>query len=265
MLEIFVLAIVQGITEFLPVSSSGHLAVGGAIFDTLERVVEEKLTVSIVLHVGTLLSILVFFRQRIIALLGEDRRVIGLILVGSIPAGIIGVGLKRFLPGSEVFLASALLSGFMFLVTGSLLIWGNRHPTSTGICRHLSFKAALLIGGFQALAILPGVSRSGATITAGLAMRLRRDEAATFSFLLAIPAMAGAGFLEALELLEDTPETASLAALGVGLVVSFLVGLMALAWLIRWLREGHLHWFALWVFPLGVVVILWQLGSRLMS
>jgi len=258
LLEIVILAVLQGITEFLPVSSSGHLVVGAALLEQFGRPMQERLTVNIFLHVGTLLAILVFYWGRIRALLSEDRRVIGLILLGSIPAAAIGVTLK--LHGTAM-LENPVTAGMMFPLTGLMLVWSSRHQTGHAACRQLGYWQALLIGIFQALAILPGISRSGATIVAGLGMGLKREEAAAFSFLLAIPAIGGAGFLECLDLLDHSPDGMPLAVLAVGALVSFAVGLVSLAWLVRWLQEGHLYRFAWYLLLLGPAVLVWQLGN----
>jgi undecaprenyl-diphosphatase len=256
-LEVFLLAVIQGVTEFLPISSSGHTVVGEAIFAQFGHSLPEKLTLHVVLHLGTLAAILVFYWRRIWQILRADRRVILLLLVGSIPAGIIGVSIKKLM--CEEVLGDPVVTGFMFLVTGGLLLWSAKHESGEMTCRELSYGQAFSIGVFQAFAILPGVSRSGATIVAGLGHGLRRDEAATFSFLLAIPAIGGAGLLEAIDLLSNGGSETPLAALLLGCLVSFLVGLAALAWLIRWLQQGRLHLFAWWVFPLGIAVLAWQL------
>ncbi|MBN1591278.1 MAG: undecaprenyl-diphosphate phosphatase [Pirellulales bacterium] len=258
-LEILFLAVVQGITEFLPISSSGHLVVLAALFEEWGIHMDEKLTVNIVLHLGTLAAILVFYWRRIWALLGADRRVIGLLIVATIPAVVVGVPLKKY--GTE-FLENPLLAGCMFLVTGALLLWVRRCKPGETECRELSYSRALIVGLFQAFAILPGVSRSGSTIVAGLGTGLRRDEAATFSFLLAIPVIGGAGLLEVKDLVEQSGNGTPVLALIVGGLVSFVVGLVALAWLVRWIQKGQLHYFAWWVLALGPVVIAWQLWTR---
>jgi undecaprenyl-diphosphatase len=257
--------VVQGITEFLPISSSGHVVVGMGLFEQFGHPVTEKLTVNIVLHVGTLLAILVFYWQRICRLLDRDRRVIGLLVLGSLPAAGVGIFVKGtdFGHVMEEGLGSPLLAGLMFPVTGLLLLWTARREIGQSTCRELDYGQALLIGVFQALAILPGISRSGATIVAGLGCGLRRDEAATFSFLLAIPAIGGAGLLETLELLRDGAESTPSGALALGALLSFVVGLGSLWWLVRWLQQGRLHHFAWWVIPLGVAVITWQFWQLL--
>lgn len=260
-LEMLILALVQGIAEFLPISSSGHLVVGQALFDELGHKMDDKLTVSIMLHVGTLLAILVFYWRRIWALLGQDRRLIGLILLGSVPAAVVGIGIEvsPFGQAVEEAFNSALLAGMMFPITGIMLLWTARNKGGETICRDLPYGRALLIGLFQALAILPGISRSGATIVAGLASGLRRDEAATFSFLLAIPAIGGAGLIETAKLVTEGGNSTPPSALAMGALLSFAVGLISLCWLVRWLQQGRFHRFAWWVIPLGLIVIVWQL------
>ncbi len=260
-LQVLILAVVQGITEFLPVSSSGHVVVGASLFDQVGEAMKEKLTLNIVLHVGTLGSILVFFWDRIIALLGRDRRVIGLLVVGTLPAVAIGLLLKASPWGHDIerTLQNPLVAGLMFPVTGLLLIWGMRHADGQLVYREIGYRQALVIGLFQAFGILPGISRSGSTIVASLGCGLRREEAATFSFLLAIPALAGGGLLEVIDLFRKGPGETPGNMLIVGGIVSFLVGLFALSLLLRWVRRGRLDLFAWYLVPLGIAVVVWQL------
>lgn len=258
-LEIVFLAIVQGITEFLPVSSSGHLMVLASVFDQFGEQMHDKVTVNVMLHLGTLAAILVFYWRRILALLGKDRRVIGLLVVATIPAAVVGFPLKYY---CDDVLENPLLAGFMFLVTGAMLLWAGRCKPGQTDCRDLSYSRALVIGLFQAFALLPGVSRSGSTIVAGLGSGLKRDEAAAFSFLLAIPAIGGAGLLEIKDLFDQPTNATPVLALIVGGLVSLVVGLIALAWLVRWIQKGRLHYFAWWVLALGPAVIAWQLWLR---
>jgi undecaprenyl-diphosphatase len=261
LLEIILLAIVQGVGEFLPISSSGHIVALATLFEQLGQAFDgEKLTINIVLHLGTLLAILVFYRQRIITLLTRERRVIGLVVVGTLPAVFVGLWIKKYF--GDAF-ESALLAGVMFPITGLGLLWTARAKPGDVTCANLRYDEALFIGFAQAFAVLPGISRSGATIVAGLARGMRRDEAAAFSFLLAIPAIAGGGALHLLELFatDSPPSHISPSLLVLGAAISFLVGLGALAWLIRWLQQGRLHLFAWYLLILGPVVILWQLLS----
>ena len=256
-LTLFILAVVQGLTEFLPVSSSGHIVV----FDSFLRVLGLSgksehgiLLTNIVLHAGSLLTILVYYRERIVRLLSSDRRLIWLLFIGSIPAGVVGLTLKRCTPS---LLESPVLTGFMFFVTAGLLVFASRRPAGSRTLREMTWVDALLIGLLQAPALLPGISRSGSTICAGLFRGLDREESAAFSFLLAIPAIGGGLLLEMKDLFasDEAIRVGDFLPLGFGLIVSFLVGLLALRWLIGWLRGGRLEYFAWYLVGLGVLVI----------
>lgn len=256
---VIILAVVQGVTEFLPVSSSGHLVVVNTLLETAgQPPLGNLIEVNIVLHLGTLASVLIFYHQRIFRLLGSDRRVIPLLIAGTVPAVLVGLPLKELFP--EV-LESALLAGLMFPVTASLLIGASRKQPGRLEYVDLSVGQVALIGLFQAAAILPGISRSGATIVAGLVVGMRRAEATAFAFLLAIPAIAGAGVLEVMDMMKAGGSSAPLGALLCGFFVSMAVGLVSLWWLIRWVERGTLYWFAYWLIPLGISVTIWQLWT----
>jgi undecaprenyl-diphosphatase len=154
-----------------------------------------------------------------------------------------------------------MAAGLGFFVTAAMLLWTGRHQSGQTDCRDLSYPRALLIGVLQAIAILPGVSRSGLTIVAGLGVGLKRDEAATFSFLLAIPAIAGAGLLGTKDMIEQGTGGLSIAMLVFGALISSVVGLAALAWLIRWIQQGQFHRFAWWLLLIGPLVVVWQLAT----
>ncbi len=280
-IRLIVLAVLQGIAEFLPISSSGHLnvfstALGG----------EPSTRVNIALHFGTLLSILVYYRKKVIALLFEDRRVIPLLIIGTIPAAIAGVTIKTYYPW---LLKDLMVTGVMLAITGIALCFfqptkkkkgdskdaeallqidGNsaEEKSAVGDSKKdyfdLSWKAALLIGVFQAFALMPGISRSGFTILAGVMIGLKHKSAATFSFLLAIPAILGATVLELLDLAKH-PSQEPTGMVLLATLVAFVVGLGALALLVKMLDQGKLHWFALWVLPLGLLVIIWELYKQL--
>ena len=258
--QIIILAVVQGIAEFLPISSSGHLVVVAAWFashtndGTTANL--DVADVNIVLHAGTLLSILVFYWRRVLRLIGQDRRVIGLLIAGTIPAVVVGLAIKR---NFEHLLSNPLLAGAMLLVTGGILLWAGRVKQQDSVYQEMSYTHSLLIGMSQAFAILPGISRSGATICTGLGLGLRRESAATFSFLLAIPAIAGAAVLEIKDLAEGATISTPISHLVIGAAVAFIVGLFSLWWLIRWLERGQLSWFAYWCFLMGAIVVVWQL------
>lgn len=260
LLEIVILAIVQGLTEFLPVSSSGHLVVANALLETTGRPpVADLLEVNIVLHVGTLLAVVVVYWRELARLVSADRRVVPLLVVGTIPAAAIGVPLKAF---GEWIVESPLLAGLMFPVTAAILYWGSRRAAGDGTYADMSYRAALGIGAMQALALLPGVSRSGSTIVGGIVAGLDRTSAATFAFLLAVPAIGGAGAIETLKLLRAPSEAGATptATLAAGAAVSFIVGWLALRQLLRFVRTGRLTVFCWYLLPLGVAVTVWQLG-----
>ena len=260
LIRIAILSVVQGIAEFLPISSSGHLVILGSILEWAGMgELGESVTLEIILHAGTLGSILIVFHRRILDLLSRDRRVIPLLIVGTLPAVVVGLTIKSQFPD---LMRSPLLAGCMLIVTGCLLILLGRLKPQTGQYPKMSFPAALAVGCFQAVAILPGISRSGSTILGGRWMGLDREDSVTFSFLLAIPAIAGATVLAIKDLLEaDTLVSESTGGLFMGALIACVVGIAALRWLIRWSREDRLHWFAWWCIPAGIVVV----ASHLLS
>lgn len=251
-LDLIFLSVIQGVAEFLPISSSGHLVV----FEAILGISSNQTDLNIALHFGTLLSILVFYRKRIVELFQSDRRVIPLLIVGTIPAVIIGLTMKTLF---EEQLESALLAGIMLPLTGVVLLWSSRAKPGDKVYTEMSYVHALIIGTFQAAAILPGLSRSGFTISAGLLLGQKKSSAATFSFLLAIPAILGATVLELKDVISGEVAPGDLLKLGVGAAIAFVVGWISLTWLMRLLEKGRLHWFAYWCIPFGLLVFAWQL------
>jgi len=261
LLKIIILAVIQGIAEFLPISSSGHLAIIQNLFDIHGS---ETLLVSIVLHAGTLVAILVFYAKEIIQLFTQQKwNSIILIIIGSVPAGIIGVLIK----GSgldDIIFTNTYITGIGLLITALLLKFGVKKSTGEKQIQELSIRDSFFIGLFQAFAILPGISRSGSTIAGGLIKKLKSTEAATFSFILAIPAIAGAVFVEmATHVIKSTQELPSQIIPDSGLVLGFFIsavtGYFSLKFLINILKKGKLNIFAYYCFFLGIIVILWQL------
>ena len=261
--EILILAVVQGLTEFLPVSSSGHLVVANAVLEALGKPPTKDLVeVSIVLHLGTLAAVIVYYRREIIRLLGADRRMIPLLILGTLPAALIGIALKKG-PWEETVdaavLENVLLAGFMFPVTAIMLLFATRRQPGDTEYQQLGWRQVLAIGVAQALALLPGISRSGSTIAAGLAVGLKREAASTFAFLLAIPAIAGAGFLEGLDVLKEGTTGTPWQSLAIGFAVAFVVGYAALVLLIQFVKKGRLAVFAWYLVPLGITVVAWRM------
>src|SRR5262245_430894 len=261
--QVLVLAVVQGITEFLPISSDGHLAIIAPLLFGSTAAPPHMMDLTIVLHMGTLGSILIYYRGHILRLLNDERRVFWLICLGTLPAvAVVLIGKIPFEKWFEPLLESPLLAGLMLPVTGGVLIWSLRQAEGRREYRELTVLDSLLIGTAQAAAILPGLSRSGSTIAAGLFRRMSRPAAATYSFLLAIPALAGAGAYYGLKILKAGEGIALPAGhLVIGAAVSFGVGLVALSWLNQLLQHGKLHWFGWYSIALGIVVTIWQLAA----
>jgi undecaprenyl-diphosphatase len=268
MLEAILLGILQGLTEFLPISSSGHLVLGEHALGLSGG--RSNILFEVLLHLGTLLAVLVAYRHDVGELLAvlwpwharrlvpEERRrrqrLIGAILVASVPAGIIGLTLKdpiTALFGEPRVVAFLLLGTALILFIGDRLKQGGRLAEESGPAR------ALFIGLAQALAILPGISRSGSTIVAGLAMGLRPVEAARFSFLIMLPAVSGAALLEFLDVLKgQTTTTLPLPALAAGFISSAVVGYLALQWLLIAIRRRSLTLFACYCALAGTLALL---------
>ncbi len=262
LLEIIILAIVQGITEFLPISSDGHLVLANELLQLCGYAKPKDQTeVTLILHLGTLAAVLVFYRREIIDVLTTRRRAIPALIIATIPAVIIGLGIEKGLPDAwhDWLLNDPLLAGLGFLVTAAVLWWGIRSQGGQQDYPDVRPGQALAIGLFQAAAILPGVSRSGLTIGSGMATGLKRESAAAFSFLLAIPVIAGAGLLKVVEMIHAGKTETPIPALAVGFVVSMIVGLGALAVLLRVLRHGRLMGFVYYLIPLGLAVTARQL------
>ncbi len=262
-LEAIWLGIVQGLTEFLPVSSSGHLA----LFQLWFSAAEPSLALSVLVHMGTLLATLVFFRKAIVDIVVEAYRGMReprrfrttrggrdavFVVVASVPTAMIGLLLRDWVEG---LMASPVALGICFLVTGALLIstrWARDRKKDAP-----SWPGALAAGVVQGAAVLPGISRSGSTITGALWLGVKRERAFELSMLMSIPAVLGALLLE-LEHLAETGVSDDLIFVGLlSAAVSFVVGLVALALLRRFVTRGYLAVFALWVVPLGIAVLVW--------
>jgi undecaprenyl-diphosphatase len=251
--EALVLGLIQGLTEFLPVSSSGHLAVLEHLW---KLPVASRLPLTTMLHGATALAVIFYFAPllaRLIRGLGagdpvwrrSSWRMVGYVALASVPAGLVGVAFGDVIDRA---FASPLLVGLMLLVTGGVLFGTHRAQVrgQTGWVR------ALLVGVAQAIAILPGISRSGATIASGLYLGMERKEGFEFSFLLAIPAVVGAFLLEVrkVNLAVLNPQ-----ALGAGMIAAFVAGLAALFVLARAVTSRKLHWFAFYCWLAGLATI----------
>lgn len=248
--EALILGVVQGLTEFFPISSSGHLVLLQALFGMKEP----QLAFDVFLHLGTLCSILIYFRRDILWLFGKDRKTLIFIVAASVPTFIIGFTFKDAV---ERFFAMPRIVGCMMLATGALLIATSVYTRfrKAGTERKLGIGNAVMIGIAQGAAVIPGISRSGATIGTGILAGLNHHTAFRFSFLLAVPAILGATLLKAVKIGASLrgPEALSFIAGGVAAMV---VGLFAIDVLLRLVRDNKLYLFGIYCILAGTAVII---------
>ena len=252
-LQAIVLGIVQGLTEFLPVSSSAHLILVPWLLKWQE---DPGLAFDVVLHLGTLLALIVFYwrewLEMVLSLVNGDsvrRRLLFLLIVASVPGAIIGVLLEK--QAETIFRSPTLIA--VTLATLGLILWAaDAFGSKKRKIDDLTLVDALLIGLSQALAIIPGVSRSGATITTARFLGIDRPDAANFSFLMATPIIAGAGLLEARKFFHSglTPQ------LGWGFAASAVFGLIAIVWLLSYVRTHTYRPFAIYRIALAILVVI---------
>ena len=274
-----VLAIIQGLGEFIPVSSSGHLIIVRRLLGWNELSPAHELTFDVALHFGTLLSVLFYFRrtwfQIVRAAFGgkvvrfsettgadvnlspaeqkEERLLLWFLAIATIPGAIVGKLLDKF--ADEYFREHIFLIAGALIVVGLLMWAGEKASRMDKPLTRISLLDALIVGCAQACALIPGVSRSGSTITAGLFRNMTREAAVRFSFLLSTPIIAGAALLKAHELHKEGLPHAMHAPFLVGILVSALVGYAAIAWLIRYLQDHSLKIFVIYRVVFGLVVI----------
>ncbi len=262
-LQAIILGVIQGLTEFLPVSSSGHLALMQAWLGDQFAFIEEAVAFDLVLHIGTLLPVLWYYRKeltRMIKALGEpgqtegnwlvnhpERQLAFMVILATIPTGIMGVTLKDTFEG--LFHDPRAVCAALF-VTGALLLSTKFFDKNEGKTRIL-WTVALVIGLAQGLAITPGISRSGSTIAVALLFGIDRELAARFSFLLAIPAISGAAVLVAKDGVTIAPDLYG--PLALGFLAAMLVGYLSLAMLVALVRHGGLFRFTFYLWPVAIV------------
>jgi len=260
-LHAIILGIVQGITEFLPVSSSGHLIVLQRVFG----IEEPLLTFDIAVHVGSLVAILVVFWADVWAIIKNPLgKMTGLLIIGSLPAILVGFIFHQFGIMENNFRTGVWLAA-AFTLTGVLLLFADSFNAGTKEERDITWFDALFIGVCQALAIPPGISRSGTTITGALTRGLNRKAAARFSFLLAIIAIAGGGLLEAVSIARGSESVAEtgLANILVGMVVSALVGFLAIKLLLKLISAAKLRYFSFYLWGLAALIFVdWLIINR---
>lgn len=251
--EAALLGLLQGLTEFLPVSSSGHLALGQILLGWEDP--EANLAFNVAVHVGSLLAVLVFVRREIVDMLTRHPRVIVTLVVATLPVALVGPWAKDLVEGLST---SALAVGILLLCTAGVLMLVRRSDGGDRTIRTLPFGSALMIGVAQCFAILPGISRSGTTLAAGLKTGLDTESAVRFAFLMAAPAIAGAGLIMTLKGDWSNGGLPHL-SLAVGTLVSFLSSLVAMKLMVAVVARRRLGWFAAYCALLGVAAIV--LGS----
>ena len=262
-----IMGIVQGLTEFLPVSSSGHLIIVPYLLGISDPFIL-SLEFSVILHIGTLIALLIYFRSdwlRLVpaffaavrdrSLAGDpDRRLAVLLAVATVPALVLGFLFRDL----ENIVREVGLVAVMLVIGGAILWLAERTGARKRLALDLSFGQALAIGAAQAIALIPGISRSGISISAGLFAGLKREEAARFSFLMATPITAAAAAFEVLSVVRGEGVPIQVAPLAAGLVASFVFGILAIAVLLRFLRTQSTDIFVAYrVILAAVVLILW--------
>jgi undecaprenyl-diphosphatase len=266
-----ILGIVQGLTEFLPISSSAHLIVVPLLAGWHDPFIESS-AFDVMLHMGTLVALLAYFWRDLVALLrafaasirerriGADpeRRLAWLLVVSIIPAAILGAGLEGFF--DENFREHWEWIG-MFALVGAALLWlGERRGVQSRALDGMSLRDAVVIGVAQAAALFPGTSRSGVTIAAGLFLGLTREAAARFSFLMAVPVIAGAGLWKARTLVGAGLQGAQVGQLAVGVAMAALFGFVAIAFLLRFLRSNPTTIFIVYRVAFAALIFVAWLG-----
>lgn len=254
--EAIVLGLVQGLTEFLPVSSSGHLEIGKALFD-LDKGKNFYFTVAV--HGATVLSTLVVFRKELLEMtkgvfqfrMNEETKYFLKIMLSMIPVALVGFFLKDEVEG--LFNGNMFFIGLMLLVTSLLLATGHFAPKKE---RSIGYWDALVIGIAQAFAVIPGISRSGATISTGMMLGNRKDELARFSFLMVLIPILGANFLEIISTTEKATGSLQPAVLIAGTLTAFISGYAACKWMISIVRKSKMIWFAAYCLLVGLITIL---------
>jgi len=265
-IQAFILGIIQGITEFLPISSSGHLVLTPFLFGW-NIPAEQKFPFDVLVQLGTLAAVFAYFWKDIRAIVKDfvtglinrqplataQSRLGWLLILASIPAGAAGFFLKESI---ETAFNSPILTAIFLFGTAGLLIVGERVGKRRRSLEEVGWKDALWIGAAQILALFPGVSRSGATIAGGMTRDLKRKEAGRFSFLMSIPIMLAAGLYSAFDLLKIPDLGAFLPVLAVGFITAAVVGYLAIAWLLSFLNRGSLVGFAIYCIAIASLILI---------
>lgn len=272
-LQAIIMGLVQGLAEFLPVSSSGHLVLSKFI---LGAELGTSALFEILLHVGTLLAVFVFYWKDVLNLIKEglllikdsflfvfkrkkfdlylERKMVVFIIVASIPTAILGLLMEAFL--EDLFLSSVVAVGFALLVTGTMLMLIRKMPKSDKTLEEMKGRDAFTIGLVQGIATIPGISRSGSTVTAGLFCGLDKEFAFRFSFLMSIPAILGAAVLKMMDV-NIADLTANAGPYAVGMIVAAVVGYASIRWLKNLIQKDQFHYFGYYCLAVGLISIVY--------
>tara|TARA_B110000467_G_scaffold163232_1_gene188659 strand:+ start:1358 stop:2146 length:789 start_codon:yes stop_codon:yes gene_type:complete len=258
-IEAVILGIVQGLTEFLPVSSSGHLEIAKELLSVSEQ--EQNLLMTIVLHAATALSTIIIFRKDITTIIAglfqfkwnEEAQFSVKIILSMIPAAIVGLFFEEEI--KALFGGQIVLVGSMLLLTGLLLFLADKAKKTN---KKVSILNSILIGIAQAIAILPGISRSGATICTSVLLGVDREKAARFSFLMVVPLILGKMAKDMLSG-DLITESTTILPLIFGFIAAFITGLVACKWMIRLVKKSQLKYFAYYCFAVGIISIVAKL------
>ena len=255
-LEAILIGILQGLTEFLPISSSGHIALVGAFLDIQSP--SEYFLFTLVVHGATVLSTIVIFWPDLVSLfcgmIKRDRTrcaYIGKLLVSMLPVGVVGFLFKEEV--TSLYADNLVFVGCMLIVTAIFLFIAHRSKEQQG---EVTYKRAFLMGLAQAAAVLPGISRSGATIATGLVSKGGRHNVARFSFLMVLLPIMGANLLDIIDLDESAMSSISITTLVLGFVAAFLSGLFACKWMIKLVQQGKLIYFSIYCLIVGGFIIM---------
>lgn len=253
-MQAILLGIIQGLTEFLPVSSSGHLV----LFQKLFGITEPSLTFGIVVHLGTLIAVFIVLWKDIISLLMNPfQKLTALIITATIPTAIIGILFNDFF--ENLFKTGSML-GVNFIITGLLLLFAEKCNSGTKDIKKTNGFDAVFIGLMQGIAIMPAVSRSGATISGALFRNINREFAARFSFLLSIPAILGAAVFDLKDSMQfGIQDGIGLAPLVIGALAAAISGYISIKYMFEIIKKGKLRYFSYYVFCLGGLIIIDQL------
>ncbi|MBB6328333.1 undecaprenyl-diphosphatase [Algoriphagus iocasae] len=255
-IDAIILGIIQGLTEFLPVSSSGHLELGKAILGE-SKMPAEGLMFTVVVHFATALSTILVFRKDVAEILSglfkfkwnEETQFAVKIFISMIPAGIVGLAFEKQL--EQFFGGSAVFVGFMLILTALLLFLADKAKNTN---QPVTFFKAFQIGIAQAIAILPGISRSGATISASVILGVDKSKAARFSFLMVVPLILGK---IAKDILDGglSLETEGFGYLSAGFLAAFISGILACTWMVQLVRKSKLSYFSIYCLIVGIIAI----------